>query len=61
VPYDPIYWDALKPNNVALNTIYTSPGLKLISVTMFWGVALKMVRYKRGALNNKNPVNTPDN
>ncbi|KIM88051.1 hypothetical protein PILCRDRAFT_814726 [Piloderma croceum F 1598] len=47
VPYDPIYCDALKPNNVALNTIYTSPGLTLISVTMFWGVALKMVRYQR--------------
>jgi len=46
-PYDPIYWDSLKPNNVALNTIYASPGLKLISVTMFWGVALKMVRYKK--------------
>jgi hypothetical protein len=48
-PYDPIYWDSLKPNNVALNTIYTSPGLTLISVTMFWGVALKMVRYQKGA------------
>jgi len=47
LPYDPIYWDSLKPNNVALNTIYSSPGLKLISVTMFWGVALKMVRYKK--------------
>jgi len=46
-PYDPIYWDSLKPNNVALNTIYASSGLKLISVTMFWGVALKMVRYKK--------------
>jgi len=44
-PYDPIYWDSLKPNNVALNTIYESRGLTLISVTMFWGVALKMVRY----------------
>jgi len=46
-PYDPIYSDSLKPNNVALNTIYRSPGLTLISVTMFWGVALKMVRYQK--------------
>lgn len=48
-PYDPIYWDSLKRNNVAMNTIYTSPGLTLISVAMFWGVALKMVRYQKGA------------
>jgi len=46
--YDPIYWDSLMPNNVALNTIYKSHGLTLISVTMFWGVALKMVRYLKG-------------
>jgi hypothetical protein len=48
-PYDPIYCDSLQPNNVALNTVYTSPGLTLISVTMFWGVALKMVRYQKGS------------
>ncbi|KAF7986848.1 hypothetical protein HWV62_12564 [Athelia sp. TMB] len=47
VQYDPLYIDAMKPNNVALNTVYQSPGLKLISVTMFWGVALKMVRYQK--------------
>jgi hypothetical protein len=55
-PYDPIYWDSLKPNNVALNTVYESPGLKLISVTMFWGVALKMVRYQKGALRKQPPT-----
>ncbi|KZP04608.1 hypothetical protein FIBSPDRAFT_767140, partial [Athelia psychrophila] len=47
VQYDPLYVDAMKPNNVAMNTVYQSPGLKLISVTMFWGVALKMVRYQK--------------
>jgi len=46
-PYDPIYCDSVRPNNVAMNTIYSSPGLMLISVTMFWGVALKMVRYQK--------------
>ncbi|KAF8839228.1 hypothetical protein BDN67DRAFT_1012476 [Paxillus ammoniavirescens] len=45
--YDPIYHDAKQPNNVEMNTIYSSPGLKLVSVTMFWGVALKLVRYKK--------------
>ncbi|KAF9244455.1 hypothetical protein BU15DRAFT_59248 [Melanogaster broomeanus] len=45
--YDPIYFDSKQPNNVKMNTIYSSPGLNLISVTMFWGVALKLVRYKK--------------
>lgn len=45
--YDPIYYDAKQPNNVEMNTVYSSPGLVLISVTMFWGVALKLVRYKK--------------
>ncbi|KAH7886660.1 hypothetical protein F5I97DRAFT_1829250 [Phlebopus sp. FC_14] len=45
--YDPIYHDSKQPNNVELNTVYNSPGLKLISVTMFWGVALKLVRYRK--------------
>ncbi|KAN0078008.1 hypothetical protein V8E55_010065 [Tylopilus felleus] len=45
--YDPIYYDAKQPNNIDMNTIYSSPGLALISVTMFWGVALKLVRYKK--------------
>ena len=58
-PYDPIYWDSLKPNNVALNTIYSSPGLKLISVTMFWGVALKMVRYQKGTSPPSAPPTFP--
>jgi len=44
--YDPLIWDALEPNNIALNTIYQSSGLKLISVTMFWGVALKMRSFR---------------
>lgn len=30
-----------------MNTIYSSQGLILISVTMFWGVALKLVRYQK--------------
>jgi len=45
--YDPIYYDAKQPNNINMNTIYSSAGLVLISVTMFWGVALKLVRYKK--------------
>ena len=45
--YDPIYYDAKQPNNIDMNTIFTSPGLNLISVTMFWGVALKLVRYQK--------------
>jgi hypothetical protein len=45
--YDPIYYDAKQPNNIEMNTVYSSPGLVLVSVTMFWGVALKLVRYKK--------------
>ncbi|KIJ62450.1 hypothetical protein HYDPIDRAFT_114573 [Hydnomerulius pinastri MD-312] len=45
--YDPIYYDSKQPNNVEMNTVYSSPGLLIISVTMFWGVALKLVRYKK--------------
>ncbi|KAF8129882.1 hypothetical protein EV363DRAFT_1336935 [Boletus edulis] len=45
--YDPIYYDSKQPNNIDMNTVYSSPGLVLISVTMFWGVALKLVRYKK--------------
>ncbi|KAH7907595.1 hypothetical protein BJ138DRAFT_1014245 [Hygrophoropsis aurantiaca] len=45
--YDPIYHDSKQQNNVTMNTVYTSPGLTLVSVTMFWGVALKLVRYKK--------------
>lgn len=46
-PYDPIYTSSLKPNNIHLHTVYTSPGLTLVSVTPFWAVALKMVRYQK--------------
>ncbi|KAF7416382.1 hypothetical protein PC9H_002647 [Pleurotus ostreatus] len=45
--YDPIYTDSLRPNNLHLHTIFTSQNQKLvlISVTPFWAVALKLVRY----------------
>jgi len=45
--YDPIYTASIKPNNVHLHTLYTSPGLTLVSVTPFWAVALKLVRYQK--------------
>ncbi|KAF9467051.1 hypothetical protein BDZ94DRAFT_1156518 [Collybia nuda] len=47
--YDPIYTAALKPNNVSLHTVFTSPNgmLTLVSVTPFWSVALKLVRYTK--------------
>lgn len=47
--YDPIHVDTLRPNNVHRHTIYRSPNsmLQLISVTPFWAVALKLVRYTR--------------
>ncbi|KIM43933.1 hypothetical protein M413DRAFT_442997 [Hebeloma cylindrosporum] len=49
IPYDPIYTAALQPYNLKLHTIYTSPNkhLTLISVTPFWAVALKLVRYTK--------------
>jgi hypothetical protein len=31
--------------NIANNTIYSSPGLTLIAIAPFWAVALKMKRY----------------
>jgi hypothetical protein len=48
-PYDPIYTDSIRPNNIDLHTIFTSPNsqLTLVSVTPFWAVALKLVRYTR--------------
>jgi len=48
-PYDPIYTAAVQPNNVDLHTIYTSPNMRLtlISVTPFWAVSLKLVRYTK--------------
>ena len=45
--YDPIYYDAKQDSNVEMNTIYSSQGLVLISVTMSWGVALKLARYRK--------------
>ncbi|KAJ2917274.1 hypothetical protein MD484_g3134, partial [Candolleomyces efflorescens] len=47
VTYDPIYHASVQPNNIELHTIYRSPNgmLTLISVTPFWAVSLKLVRY----------------
>lgn len=47
--YDPIYAAAIQSNNVALHTIFKSQNglLTLISVTPFWSVALKLVRYTK--------------
>jgi len=47
ITYDPIYSAAVQPNNIDLHTIYRSPNgmLTLISVTPFWAVSLKLVRY----------------
>ena len=45
--YDPIYTEAIQPNNVMLNTIYSSRGLRLVGVSWSWAVALKLVRYKK--------------
>ena len=46
-PQDPISSEALSPNNISLNTIYTSPGLVLVGVGWAWAVALKLVRYDK--------------
>ena len=48
-PYDPIYTAAIQPNNVHLHTVFSSPNgmLTLVSVTPFWAVALKLVRYTK--------------
>lgn len=45
--YDPIYAEAMQPNNIALNTIYSKRGLKLVGVSWSWAVALKLVRYRK--------------
>ena len=47
--YDPIYLASLHPDNLKLHTVYQSPNrmLTLISVTPFWSVALKLVRYAK--------------
>lgn len=33
--------------NVRINTIFSSPGLRLIGVSWSWAVALKLVRYQK--------------
>ena len=47
--YDPIYEASIQPNNISLHTVYRSPNgmLTLISVTPYWSIALKLVRYTR--------------
>ncbi|TFK38589.1 hypothetical protein BDQ12DRAFT_117435 [Crucibulum laeve] len=47
--YDPIYDASTKPNNQQLHTIYRSDNgyLTLVSVTPFWAVSLKLVRYTK--------------
>ncbi|KAJ3507414.1 hypothetical protein NLJ89_g6321 [Agrocybe chaxingu] len=47
--YDPVYAASVQDNNIHLHTIYRSPDglLTLISVTPFWAVALKLVRYSK--------------
>jgi hypothetical protein len=47
--YDPIYTASIQPNNTHLHTVFSSPNsmLTLVSVTPFWAVALKLVRYTK--------------
>lgn len=45
--YDPIWTDATTPTNMAINTIFSSPGLVLVGVSWSWAVALKLVRYQK--------------
>ncbi|KAF8968481.1 hypothetical protein BDZ97DRAFT_1590139, partial [Flammula alnicola] len=47
--YDPIYTASIQPHNINLHTIYRSPNglLALVSVTPFWAVSLKLVRYTK--------------
>ncbi|OCH92012.1 hypothetical protein OBBRIDRAFT_486551 [Obba rivulosa] len=45
--YDPIWTDAMTPDNVRINTIFACPGLELVGVSWSWAVALKLVRYKK--------------
>ncbi|RXW15655.1 hypothetical protein EST38_g10200 [Candolleomyces aberdarensis] len=49
VTYDPIYHASVQPNNIELHTIFRSRNgmLTLISVTPFWAVSLKLVRYSK--------------
>ncbi|KAF8151449.1 hypothetical protein B0H34DRAFT_727627 [Crassisporium funariophilum] len=47
--YDPIYTASIRENNIDLHTIFRSLNgmLTLISVTPFWSVSLKLVRYTK--------------
>ncbi|KAE9404211.1 hypothetical protein BT96DRAFT_758762, partial [Gymnopus androsaceus JB14] len=47
--FDPIYTESVKENNVQLYTVFTSSNklLSIVSVTPFWAVALKLVRYTK--------------
>lgn len=45
--FDPIYTDAITPNNIQTNTVFSSPGLVLVGVSWSWAVALKLVRYQK--------------
>ncbi|KAF8797771.1 hypothetical protein BYT27DRAFT_7124710 [Phlegmacium glaucopus] len=47
--YDPIYTASIRQNNIDLHTIFrsTNGSLTLISVTPFWAVSLKLVRYTK--------------
>ncbi|GJE90647.1 hypothetical protein PsYK624_067910 [Phanerochaete sordida] len=44
---DPIYNDAVTPQNVAMNTVFESQGLVLVGVSWSWAVALKLIRYQK--------------
>ncbi|KAH9933702.1 hypothetical protein B0H21DRAFT_813584 [Amylocystis lapponica] len=45
--YDPIWTDAMSQTNMAINTIFSAPGLVLVGVSWSWAVALKLVRYEK--------------
>jgi hypothetical protein len=45
--YDPIYYDAIHPQNAAPQTIFNERGLALVAVTWPWAIALKLVRYAK--------------
>lgn len=45
--YDPIWTDAMKPDNIRINTVFAGRGLELIGVSWSWAVALKLVRYQK--------------
>ncbi|GAW04600.1 hypothetical protein LENED_006405 [Lentinula edodes] len=49
IPFDPIYAQSVKENNIHLYTVFTSSNqqLTIVNVTPFWAVALKLVRYTK--------------